>query len=131
MTGDLTSGREAHQITLRPFPFTDTKYQIASGSGSVDADRHLLDWSPDGRRVFYWESENRESRIIAVEVQLRPAFTLGKSAILPFQPIRGDDFDVAPDGEHFLAMAPRREPVTQLNVVLNWFKELNQRVPAR
>jgi hypothetical protein len=40
--------------------------------------------------------------------------------------------DVSPDGQRFLMLKPTsaQEAVpTQINVVLNWFEELRQRVP--
>jgi hypothetical protein len=40
---------------------------------------------------------------------------------------------VSPDGQHFLMLKPAESAQgapTQINVVLNWFEELKQRVPA-
>ncbi|OLE89803.1 MAG: hypothetical protein AUG08_02695 [Acidobacteria bacterium 13_1_20CM_2_55_15] len=42
-------------------------------------------------------------------------------------------FDVAPDGKRFLMLKPVEEAqaAAQINVVLNWFSELQQRVPVK
>ena len=41
----------------------------------------------------------------------------------------GLDFDVSPDGEHFV-MVRKAGRVTHLNVILNWFDELERLVPT-
>jgi hypothetical protein len=44
-----------------------------------------------------------------------------------------DNYDVSPDGQRFLMLKPSEQAQaapTQINVVLNWFEELKQRVPA-
>jgi hypothetical protein len=44
-------------------------------------------------------------------------------------------YDVASDGEHFYAVqlrpSPPRSPVTQVNIMLNWFEELKAKVPVK
>jgi hypothetical protein len=43
------------------------------------------------------------------------------------------NYDVAPDGQCFLMLKPSESAEaapTQINVVLNWFEELQQKVPA-
>jgi hypothetical protein len=41
----------------------------------------------------------------------------------------GGSYDVTPDGQRFLVLEPvEQEAVTHLNVVLNWFDELRQRM---
>ena len=46
------------------------------------------------------------------------------------------NFDVAPDGQQFLGVLPgaRSDPDVptsyQINIVLNWFQELRERVPV-
>ena len=43
------------------------------------------------------------------------------------------NYDVSPDGQRFLMLKPieqARAAPTQINVVLNWFEELKQKVPA-
>ena len=41
------------------------------------------------------------------------------------------DYDVSPDGQRFLMLKATDQPApTQINVVLNWFEELKQKVPT-
>ena len=40
-------------------------------------------------------------------------------------------WDIAPDGERMLIiLGTERDPPSQINVILNWFEELKQRVPT-
>jgi hypothetical protein len=50
----------------------------------------------------------------------------------------GTNYDVTPDGKQFLVVqsaststADRARPTLQINVVLNWFRELQERVPVK
>jgi hypothetical protein len=48
------------------------------------------------------------------------------------RPLRA--YDLSPDGQRFVMGAwtsqPEPQPVTRIHVVLNWFEELNERVPV-
>jgi Tol biopolymer transport system component len=119
------SGRD--EIYVRPFPGPGGKYQISAGGGTEPV------WNPKGHELFY---RNR-GKMMAVEVTAQPAFSAGERKTLfegPYviSPRSAADYDVSPDGQRFLMLksadaAPRPE---QINVVLNWFEELKQRVPS-
>ena len=54
------------------------------------------------------------------------------------QPLGGltTDYSVSPDGQRFLMVRAKEQQqqhtaATQINVVLNWFEELKQRVPVK
>ena len=95
-------------------------------------------WSPDGKQIFYWWS----SKIFAIDVRTEPAFSFGQPSPLPFPQVTQTDpglrnFDITPDRRQFLilpfgnsAAGPTPAPA-QINVVLNWFEDLKQRVPVR
>ncbi len=46
------------------------------------------------------------------------------------------DYDISPDGERLLMVFPADQPDSgeparpQINIVLNWFEELKERVPV-
>jgi hypothetical protein len=42
------------------------------------------------------------------------------------------NWDISPDGQRFLMVKPvePQQAATQINVVLNWFEELKQKVPT-
>jgi len=119
------SGR--NEIYVRPFPGPGGKYQISTGGGTEPA------WNPKGHELFY---RNRE-KMMAVQVATQPTFSAGEPKLLfeasyVVSPRSAPNYDVSPDGQRFLMLktadaAPRPE---QINVVLNWFEELKQRVPS-
>lgn len=72
---------------------------------------------------------------MAVEVQTEGAFSMGGRRRLfdstGFHLGLSQSYDIDPDGKHFLMI--RRDPGSvprQLNVILNWFEELNRLVPT-
>ena len=75
---------------------------------------------------------------MAVEITTKPGFAAGKPRMLfegQYLPAQGTlpNYDVSPDGQRFLMLktADSAETApTQINVVMNWFEELKQRVPT-
>ncbi len=70
--------------------------------------------------------------MMVVDVQAEPSFTATRPRLL-FEGQYGNDFDVAPDGQRFLMIQESVQDSAapqQINVVLNWFEELKQRVPT-
>jgi hypothetical protein len=77
--------------------------------------------------------------MMAVDVELRPSFTVGKPRVL-FQgeyfasvfPFTGTAYDVSADGQRFLVVKQTEQTAAavQMNVVVNWFEELKRRVPT-
>jgi dipeptidyl aminopeptidase/acylaminoacyl peptidase len=128
-------------IYAQPFPATGATYQVpVVEQGGY---RHPS-WSPDGRELFYMIGGNIRLRVASVATQ--PGFAFGNSSPLP-RPAYwidaigdvGRQWDVMPDGQHFIIRTPSGsvgKPDTagqaeQIQVVLNWFEELKQRVPVR
>ena len=75
------------------------------------------------------------NKMMAVEVDTQPSFAAGKPRVLfegqyerPGRPLSGITFDVSPDGQRFL-MTKQVSSAPQINVVLNWFEELKQKLP--
>src|SRR5262249_20575063 len=97
-------------------------------------------WSPDGRQLFYHNSAT--NKLMVVDVQTSPTFTFGKATPLPIEgtihPAAQRNYDITPDGKKFVVILPAtsagnsaRPQPPQINVVLNWFTELQQRVPVK
>jgi Tol biopolymer transport system component len=110
------------QIYVRAFPGPGGKLTIAVEGGKNPR------WSRGGRERFYLNPA--KSQVMAVEIQAGPMFRVGQPHALFEQ--RNPDWDVAPDGQHFLV---RKQPQTvqneaKLQVVVNWFDELRRRVPV-
>jgi Tol biopolymer transport system component/tRNA A-37 threonylcarbamoyl transferase component Bud32 len=120
------SGR--YEIYVQPYPGPGGKWQISTEGGTEPA------WNPNGRELFYRSGD----KMMAVDIATQPSFAAGKPRMLfegryeqaPF-PIA--NYDVSPDGQRFLMLKPSesaQSAPTQINVVLNWFEELKQKVPV-
>jgi eukaryotic-like serine/threonine-protein kinase len=118
------SGRP--EVYVRSYPGPGRRWQVSTDGGGEPT------WARDGRELFYRNGRKMMSVQIAEGSIFRPStprllfegdFPVGEPVI---------DFDVHPDGQRFVMIYPDRPdpPVTHINVVLNWFEELKQRVPA-
>ena len=117
------SGR--FEIYVRPYPGPGGKWQISTEGGTEPV------WNPQGRELFYRSG----NKMMAVDVATQLTFSAGKPKML-FEgryvptPRSFPDYDVSPDGQRFLMLKANEQASTQINVVLNWFEELKQKVPA-
>jgi eukaryotic-like serine/threonine-protein kinase len=115
---------------VQPYPGPGGKWQISTDGGGEPL------WNPNGRELFYRSG----NKMIAVEITTQPSISVGKPKVLftgQYQqspnPIPNANYDVSPDGQRFLMLKPggqEQEGPTQINVVLNWFEELKQKVPT-
>ena len=120
------SGR--NEIYVQPYPGPGGKWQISTEGGAEPV------WNRNGRELFYRTGD----KMMAVEITTQPGFSAGKPRML-FEgryrptPATSPNYDVSPDGQRFLMLKPaeQEQPApTQINVVLNWFEELKQKVPT-
>jgi serine/threonine protein kinase/Tol biopolymer transport system component len=119
------SGR--FEVYVQPYPGPGGKWQISTEGGTEPI------WNPNGRELFYRSSD----KIMAVEITTQPSFSAGNSKAVvegPYQPTPATltNYDVSHDGQRFLMLKPSEQEAapTQINVVLNWFEELKQKVPT-
>jgi serine/threonine-protein kinase len=136
------------EIFVQTFPPTKTKYQLTTNDEYVPYFGGALFpiWSPDGKQIFFTRVERSSGRprIFSIDVQTQPSFAFGKQKPLPVEGFilnggagmpRG--YDITPDGRQFLVMLPPSEPASsidrppQIEITLNWFDELKQRVPVQ
>jgi eukaryotic-like serine/threonine-protein kinase len=76
--------------------------------------------------------------MMAVDIATQPGFTAGKPRMLfegQYEPtaFTNPNYDVSRDGQRFLMIkssGQAQAAPTQINVVLNWFEELKQKVPG-
>jgi serine/threonine-protein kinase len=112
------------EVYLRPYPGPGGKRQVSSGGGSDPV------WAPDGRALFY----RADDKMMAVPVGLTPELTVGKARLLfegKYASGTGRDYDLSPDGRRFLMLRSEEESGPKhINVVLNWFEELERLVPT-
>jgi Tol biopolymer transport system component len=85
-------------------------------------------WHPDGDSIFFLQGEGR---LMEAEVRTDPELAVGRPELVLEGPF--DSFDVAADGNRFLAVKVYRgEPINELVVVENWFEELKRKaLPTR
>jgi Tol biopolymer transport system component len=119
------SGR--YEIYVRPYPGPGGKWQISTEGGTEPM------WNPKGRELFFRSGQ----KMMAVDYSAQPAFSADKPRMLfegPYLPTPRSfpDYDVSPDGQRFLMLrAPEQaQAAAPINVVLNWFEELKQKVPT-
>ncbi len=92
-------------------------------------------WSADGRYLFYRNGD----QVREVTIQTEPTFQAGQPVTLfvgrydaPAMSSGSIDYDVSPDGRHFVMVRRDDELVPrQLYMVLNWFREVEELVPSR
>ena len=90
---------------------------------------------------MFFRTGARHEKMMVVEYQTQPTFTAGKPRLLfegnyvaNVSTAAGAFYSVSPDGQRFLMTKTADQPqasLTQINMVLNWFEELKQKVPAK
>ncbi len=126
---------EGNDIYVEPFPPTGSRRRI-----SQDGGRFPL-WSPEGSELFYRPNAGSGVRILrSVDIVTQPAFAFSNEQTLPVEGFNVvanyRDYDISPDGERLLMVFPEDQPDSgeparaQINIVLNWFEELKERVPV-
>jgi len=116
------SGR--FEIYVVPYPGPGGKWQISSDGG-----REPL-WNRNGRELFF----RNGNKMMAAPIDTQHGFSAGTPKML-FQgqyvtlANSTPNYDVTADGQKFLMLKSTVQP-TQINVVVNWFEELKQKVPV-
>jgi serine/threonine-protein kinase len=117
------SGRD--EVRVRSFSDPNGLWQVTTEGGTQPV------WARSGRELFYRKGD----AILSVEVASSQVFTAGRPRVLfsgPF--VRRDavaDYDVFPDGQHFVMVAESNFAVpAELHVITEWFEELKRLRPA-
>ncbi len=122
-------------IYVEPFPPTGSRRRISQDGGYWPL------WSPEGSKLFYRPiSTSAGITLRSVDIVTEPAFAFSNEQTLPVEGFnvvaRYRDYDMSPDGEQLLMVFPADRPDSgeparpQINIVLNWFEELKERVPV-
>ena len=126
------------EVYVQRFPDLGERQQIST-EGGVDPT-----WSPDGQALFYLGTggNNQADDMRVVSIDPGPPLSVGNPEVLfddsgyPRPAGQGRQYDIAPDDQRFLMVAlpgtaETRATITpQINVVINWFQELTERVPV-
>ena len=126
------SGR--NEVYVTPFPEGGQRWQISATGGSEPL------WSRDGRELFYQAGDSMMVVTVGADAELvvgRPILLFRGSYRLPVG-YGYPNYDIDADGQRFLMIKPGLlvegteqaviETSPPINVVLNWFQELKERV---
>jgi eukaryotic-like serine/threonine-protein kinase len=115
-----------NEVYLRPFPSLDRRSTISTQGGTQPV------WSSNGKEIFY----RNGNKMMAVEVTTTPDVKLSTPRVLFEQRyaygagITMANYDVTRDGQRFI-MVKDESTGGRLNVVINWFTELNRLAPRK
>ncbi len=121
---------ETFEIYVRSFPDPEGKWQISTEGGREPV------WARSGQQLFY---RNDNNQTMAVEIVTQPTLTSRRPQLLleeQYQdlPIPSAAYDVAADGRFIVtedAGLSDESARTQIQLILNWFEELERLVPGR
>ena len=120
------SGR--YEIYVRPFPGPGGKWQISTDGGNEPV------WPANGHEIFYRSG----NAMMSVDVTTNPTFSPGKPRPVftsdyekPTGANMWANYDVTADGERFLMIksVDSSPQAVEIRVVVNWFQNLQRRVP--
>ena len=117
-----TSDEEGqYEVYVKPYPQTGQRWRISTEGGEEPV------WSPTRNELYY--RFGREWML--VEYTVSPDFTPAVPRVFfegDYVNVVGRSYDVSPDGERFLLLKRygKTEKLTRLNVMTNWFEELDR-----
>jgi hypothetical protein len=115
---------EAAEVFVQAYP-TGEKHLVARSMA------HSPLWSPDGLELFYI---NEPGKLASIRVATTTPFferpIQHPMRIGDLSPLLPRMYDAAPGGR-FLTIVPAEPDVKALNVVLNWFEDVKQRVTRK
>ena len=115
------------EVFVRPFPELEPRTLVGPGSRPR--------WSTDGTEVFYLTPSGQ---LMVAEVRgSGPNLVVGSSTVLvdnwpgEFLVTDTPNYDVSEDGRFLTVVRVEPPPpLDEINIVLNWFEELKERVPV-
>jgi Tol biopolymer transport system component len=131
------SAREDAQLNiwLRDFPTPVGKWKISPSAGNNPR------WAPDGKSIYYVKLGTGLDTLMRVQVDRTPS-VVPRAPVVATTILRGiadgpGNWDLHPDGKHFIVAAPDPSTVapgvsdgSRFVVTLNWFTELRAATTA-
>jgi dipeptidyl aminopeptidase/acylaminoacyl peptidase len=125
--------KNTDEVFVQPFPANGSKYQLP-----ISRDNHHPAWSRDGKELFYIPGPGEFS---VIPVTTASGFVFGNPApvrqvLQNYPPSFPRHFDVTADGK-LIGLIPAGQTPSgaaapnQINVIINWFRDLQQRVPVK
>ena len=120
-----------YEVYVRPYPGPGGAVIVSTGGGTEPV------WARDGTELFYRKGE----QMLVTEVETERTFSVRAATVLfegryeaDRHPVGGiPNYDVSPDGQQFVMVRRTGEGervAPPINIVLNWFQELERLVPT-
>ena len=117
-----------NEVYVNAFPEPGARWQISPDGGAEPV------WARDGRELFYRNGD----KMMAVDVEMGSTFSAGVPRVLfeaQYARVVWQDanYDVDPNDQRFLMIeeaGAQRESPRHLDIVFNWFTELERLVPT-
>src|SRR5262249_5125500 len=118
-------------VYARPFPAGPKKRITQDGRANPT-------WPAQGSELFY--ALGATGQLFARTISFNDGLTFGREQVVPLPRYVGfgngsRSYDVSSDGKRFLMILPAGEQTrpnfARIDIVLNWFTELQQRVPVK
>jgi eukaryotic-like serine/threonine-protein kinase len=114
-------------VFVRSFPEPGRQIRVSEGQGQFPR------WSPDGRTLYYWSSENAiVDTLYAARVATSPTFSVISRQPVLWGAYVPENWDLHPDGDRIIvasgSSAEQETAEERFYVVLNWFEELRRRL---
>ena len=120
-----------YEVWVAEFPGPGVRRQVSNNGGSTPVG------SLDGSELFY--SGDGRQQLMVVDIATEPELNIRAPRLLfalgdriNFLAGNASRYGVTADGQRFVMVEPMQGAIRgdQINVVLNWFEELKQRVPT-
>ncbi|MEO7367636.1 MAG: protein kinase [Gemmatimonadaceae bacterium] len=120
----LTDESGTNEVVVQPFPGPGGRVQVSAGGGTEPV------WSRDGMRLFY----RSDSKFISARVNGGSTFSVaGRDTVFTDDYVYAANphanYDVLPDGEHFLFLKPASEG--NMIVAANWGSFMRARMDGK
>jgi len=120
---ELSTAGAEDQIYVASFPNVTAPRRVSRSGGSEPR------WARDGRELFYKSS----GRLMAVDVEPGPTLTIGSPhalfSVLPYRSANNrQQYDVSPDGRHFVMIRNATEGPETVVYVEHWLSELRAKM---
>jgi Tol biopolymer transport system component len=108
------------EVYVEPYPGPGTKILVSTEGAQQPM------WSRDGKELFYRSGD----KMMAAAVETEPQFRItGYNKLFEgryFSSVNLQNYDVAPDGRFLMIKEQVESAPLEINVVLNWFNELER-----
>ncbi len=114
-----------NEVYVCPFPSFDSRSTVSNAGG------HSPMWGPDETELFYIQDQ----RMMVAHLETEPVFGVEREALFSVATFNTGVgyrtlYDYDPGTDRFLMVENMNRAPVLLTVVVNWFEELKQRVPA-